>query len=149
MYKFIPKSVVSVIPVVVNNQSLNRCFDSFDNEDFVVNRYGHIRSDFAVLMESTNGVEMAKVLAKMQADFVSSSSRYDGMSFEEIVRSYKPRWCQMPGEVDRFEQYLIDNALDFYKKLKNDIDEETAEAIRKAEEKRAAETVESSAVVSE
>ena len=32
----------------------------------------------------------------------------------------RPRWCQLPGEVDRFEQYLIDNALEFYKNLRKD-----------------------------
>ena len=139
MYKFIPNKPVQLVVVEDNNQIVTRSYEKFDENSFVVNKFGHIRSDFAVLMESNSSAEMAKVLSRMQADFVSSSSRYDGMSFEEIVTSYKPRWCQMPGEVDRFEQYLIDNALDFYKKLKNDIDDDTKQAITDALDKKASE----------
>lgn len=106
-------------PVTIKNQVVKVAVDSVDG-DFVINKYGHIRSDFAVLAESNNTLEMARALEQMRASYEASSSQFDGMTFEQMVATVRPRWCQLPNEVDRFEQYLIDNALDFYKKLRAD-----------------------------
>lgn len=100
-------------------QPVVRAIDCNDG-DFVKNKYGHIRSDFAVLTETNDSVELAKALSQMQAMYAENSSQFDGMTFEQMVKAVRPRWCQLPGEVDRFEQYLIDEALDFYKKLRED-----------------------------
>ena len=120
MYKFISKySSTSSKPIVVKNQKQSRSLDVI-KEDFVINKFGHIRSDFAVLTDSCSNLEFAKALSQMQAQYDQSSSQFDGMTFEQMVSTVRPRWCQLPGEVDRFEQYLIDNALEFYKNLRKD-----------------------------
>ena len=122
---------------IVKNQPQIRAFDAIDG-DFVINAYGHIRSDFATLVDSNDANEMARALQSMQASFAENSHLYDGMTFEEIVKTIRPRWCQFPGEVDRFEQYLIDEALDFYKELrdasKNEDDYEEKPATLSAEQ---------------
>lgn len=106
-------------PVTIKNQVVKVAVDAVEG-DFVINKYGHIRSDFAVLAESNNTLEMARALEQMRASYEQSSSQYDGMNFEQMVATVRPRWCQLPNEVDRFEQYLIDNALEFYKTLRKD-----------------------------
>lgn len=118
MYKYIA-SCPSFKAEVVNNQPVKVAVDAVE-DSFVLNKYGHIRSDFAVLAESSSNLEMARALQQMQSMYEESSSQFDGMTFEEMVNAVRPRWCQLPNEVDRFEQYLIDNALDFYKKLRAD-----------------------------
>lgn len=131
MYKFIKKAISSASYLKSNNQPLVRAIDAV-SEDFVINKYGHIRSDFAVLTDTTSNLEFARALANMQAQYQSDSSQFDGMTFEQMVKAVRPRWCQLPGEVDRFEQYLIDQALDFYNKLRADeksmLEEEDAES---------------------
>lgn len=106
-------------PVTIKNQVVKVAVDAVEG-DFVINKYGHIRSDFAVLAESNNTLEMARALEQMKASYEASSSQFDGMTFEQMVATVRPRWCQLPNEVDRFEQYLIDNALEFYKTLRKD-----------------------------
>lgn len=119
MYKFKGNALHSAKSILVNNKPVVRAIDCVEGS-FMVNKYGHIRSDFAVLTETTSGLEFAKALQNMQNCFVENSSQFDGLTFEEMVALVRPRWCQLPGEVDRFEQYLIDNALEFYKNLRKD-----------------------------
>lgn len=95
-----------------------RVFDSFTDLGFEYNSEGFIRNDFSQLMERETQVGYMRALQAMQAYTEEHSN--EGKTFEEIVREVRPRWCQLNGEVDRFEQYLIDNALDFYKKLRDD-----------------------------
>lgn len=104
-------------PIKVGTQIIERVVDAVE-DSFVINKYGHIRSDFAVLTDTCEANEFASMLSKMQAAYQDNSSQFDGMTFEEMITSIRPRWCQLPGEQDRFEQYLIDNALDFYKRLR-------------------------------
>ena len=117
MYRFKSFSDSPHVYLEVNNQPVVRAIDAVEG-DFVINKFGHIRSDFAVLTETNSSAEMAKALMSMQSAYNDNSSQFDGMTFEQMVGVLRPRWCQLPGEVDRFEQYLIDNALDFYKSLR-------------------------------
>ena len=119
MYKFVNRVFNASPSIVVKNQKIERAIDCVE-DSFVLNKYGHIRSDFAILVETSSQLEYAKALQNMQVAYEESSSQFDGMTFEEMVKCVRPRWCQLPGEVDRFEQYLIDEALDFYKKLRAD-----------------------------
>lgn len=134
MYNF-KGSYNSSCPVLKDKtQPIVRAIDSNDG-DFVLNKYGHVRSDFAVLTDTNDSVELAKALANMQQMYNENSSQFDGLTFEQMVKAVRPRWCQLPGEVDRFEQYLIDEALDFYNKLRNEEvdvvnDEVSAEAAK-------------------
>lgn len=119
MYKFEQKSFSGSKSISINNQLVVRPIDCIE-DDVIINQFGHVRNDFAVLMDTSNGLEFARALSNMQAAYESNSSQFDGMTFEQMVSVVRPRWCQLPGEVDRFEQYLIDNALDFYKSLRED-----------------------------
>ena len=119
MYKFVSKCYNGSKSISVNNQTVVRAIDSIQ-DDVILNKFGHVRNDFAVLMDTSNGMEFARALSNMQAAYESNSSQFDGMTFEQMVSVVRPRWCQLPGEVDRFEQYLIDNALEFYKNLRKD-----------------------------
>lgn len=119
MYKFISKSYNGSKGIAVSNQTVIRAVDSIE-DDVVINKYGHVRNDFAILMDTSDGMEFARALANMQSAYEQNSSQFDGMTFEQMVSAVRPRWCQLPGEVDRFEQYLIDNALEFYKNLRQD-----------------------------
>ena len=122
MYKFKGKVSIGTSCFPINNQTVERAID-FVSGDFVINKFGHIRSDFAILTDTCNGAEMAKALNQMQQMYSDNSSQFDGMTFEQMVKAVRPRWCQLPGEVDRFEQYLIDEALDFYKQLRQDAED--------------------------
>lgn len=117
MYKFETSYVSPHFKLEENNCPVVRAIDAIEG-DYVINKYGHIRSDFAILTETNSQAEMAKALLSMQNSYNENSSQFDGMTFEQMVAVMRPRWCQLPGEVDRFEQYLIDNALDFYKQLR-------------------------------
>lgn len=98
--------------------SASRAFDSFSQLGYEFNDGGFIRNDISQLNERENSIGYMRALSQMQ-EYVEEHSN-EGKTFEEIVASVRPRWCQLNGEVDRFEQYCIDNALDFYKKLKDD-----------------------------
>lgn len=95
-----------------------RAFDSFSSQGYERNSSGFIRNDFSQLQERENELGMMRALSQMQ-EYVASHSN-EGKTFEEIVAAVRPRWCQLNGEVDRFEQYCIDNALEFYRNLKDE-----------------------------
>lgn len=95
-----------------------RAFDNAVSLGYEFNESGFIRNDFSQLQERENEVGYLRALSQMR-EYVEQNSN-EGKTFEQIVAAVRPRWCQLNGEVDRFEQYLIDNALDFYKKLRDD-----------------------------
>lgn len=95
----------------------NRAFDSFSSLGYEYNAAGFIRNDFSQLNERENELGFLRALSQMR-DYSELDSN-KGKTFEQIVSEIRPRWCQLPGEVDRFEQYCIDNALDYYKRLKD------------------------------
>lgn len=101
--------VASILP--------SRVFDSFKQLGYEYNSAGFIRNDFSQLQERENELGYLRALSAMQ-EYTAEHSN-EGKTFEEIVREVRPRWCQLNGEVDRFEQYVIDNALDYYRKLKD------------------------------
>lgn len=94
-----------------------RAFDSFSSMGYEYNAAGFIRNDFSQLNERENQIGFLRALSEMR-EFTEVDSN-KGKTFEQIVSEIRPRWCQLPGEVDRFEQYCIDNALDYYKRLKD------------------------------
>lgn len=94
------------------------------------NSSGFIRNDFSELMDSQDALSMSRALQKMN-EIASSEGDNSKKTFEEIVAMVRPRWCQSPAEMDRFEVYCIDNALETYSKLKN-LDDEQKEALAKA-----------------
>lgn len=94
------------------------------------NSSGFIRNDFSELMDSQDALSMSRALQKMQ-EYANNEPDNSKKTFEEIVAMVRPRWCQSPAEMDRFEVYCIDNALETYSKLKN-LDEEQKEALAKA-----------------
>lgn len=100
--------------------------------DYERNSYGFIRSDFAVLQDSEDALSMARTLQKLQ-EIQANEPDNSEKSFEDIVREIRPRWCQLPAEMDRFELFCIENALDTYSKLKK-LDDDEKEALRKAAE---------------
>lgn len=104
----------------------SRVFDSFTELGYEYNSAGFIRNDFSQLQERENELGFMRALSALQ-EYTENHSN-EGKTFEEIVREVRPRWCQLNGEVDRFEQYVIDNALDYYKKLKDSQTKEGAVA---------------------
>lgn len=104
----------SIFPRVLEK----RAFDTFSSQGYERNASGFIRNDFSQLQERENELGMMRALSQMQ-EYVAEHSN-EGKTFEEIVAAVRPRWCQLNGEVDRFEQYCIDNALEFYRKLKDE-----------------------------
>lgn len=96
---------------------VERAFDNLTSQGYTINDGGFIRNDFSELQARENEIGYLRALSQMQ-DYVAEHSN-EGKTFEEIIKEVRPRWCQLNGEVDRFEQYLIDNALEFYKKLRD------------------------------
>lgn len=135
----------SFIPVVPRISSVHKTFAQLPVEyikgDYERNIYGFIRSDFAVLQDSEDSLSMARTLQKMQEIAANEPDNSD-KSFEDIVREIRPRWCQLPAEMDRFELYCINNALDTYSKLKK-LDDEQKEALRQAAGKHESDLIES------
>ena len=106
----------SGMPFKVNKHVVVRAFDSSLVSDYTVNSCGYLRSDFSELNERNDSLSMARLLARLQE--VSEDDSNKGKSFEELLDMLRPRSCQTPAELDRFEQYCIDKALDFYNNLK-------------------------------
>lgn len=113
----------------ISNENKARSYKS-DMAEYTINACGFFRNDFAVLQESQNQLQMALALQRMQE--LSNGDSNKGKSFEEIVAMVRPRWCQSPAEMDRFEQYCIDNALELYKSLKKDTPDDVKEAVGSA-----------------
>ena len=95
----------------------SRRFDNFESQGYEYNQCGFIRNDFSQLQERENQLGFMRALAQMQ-EYVNVDTN-KGKTFEQIVSEIRPRWCQLNGEIDRFEQYCIDNAIQFYKDLKD------------------------------
>lgn len=115
----------------IDNDNLNsRILIDCPQGSYSRNSSGFIRNDFSELMDSQDALSMSRALQKMN-EIAASEEDNSKKSFEEIVSMVRPRWCQSPAEMDRFELYCIDNALDTYAKLKN-LDEEQKEALAKA-----------------
>lgn len=91
-----------------------RGIDALTAGDYVLNAAGFLRSDFSILNQTNDQLEMARVLARMQE--IQPEPNPD-RSFEDIVKELKPRWAQLPAELDRFEQYCIENSLEYYRKF--------------------------------
>lgn len=104
--------------------------------DYDRNSFGFIRSDFAMLAASQDAMSLQKALSKMQ-EFAATEVDNSDKSFEEICQQIIPRFVQSPAELDRFELYCIDNALDTYAKLKK-LDDEQKVAIAKAKQEEIA-----------
>lgn len=104
--------------------------------DYVLNEFGHIRNDFSQLVKTQDALGMQMALNQLQDKF--GDGLPEDMSFEEAVATIRPRFVQSPAELDKFELYLIDHATEFYKKMKKDIDDDTAKAIAEAEKKQQA-----------
>lgn len=117
MYKRTNNRDVCLVPISTGA----RAFDTFESQGYEMNECGFIRNDFSQLQERENTLGFYRALSAMQ-EYQEQHSN-EGKTFEQIVAEIRPRWCQLNGEVDRFEQYCIDNALDFYKKLKDASDE--------------------------
>lgn len=94
-----------------------RAFDSFDSQGYEFNHNGFIRNDFSQLQERENSVGFLRAVAQMQE--YANEDTNKGKTFEQIVAEIRPRWCQLNGEIDRFEQFCIDNAIQFYRELKD------------------------------
>ena len=102
------------------------------NGDYTRNSNGFIRNDFSVLMDAQDSLSLQRALDAMR-EYTAQNEDNSDKSFEEIVAAVRPRWCQSPAELDRFELYCIDNALDVYSKLKK-LDDEQKEALAHAKE---------------
>lgn len=126
MYKFNKPYQIAVNPVLVHGVRVKRVYEC-NQSDFALNSSGFIRNDFSTLVETEDRYMMSVVLSRMQE--LSNEKDNSNKSFEELVRAIRPRWCQSPAEMDRFEQYCIDNALEFYKKLKADTPDDVKEAV--------------------
>lgn len=111
MYK--SKFSLTVNPVSVKRRS----YDTSVVSDYVINEAGHIRSDFAVLNETNDALAMQKLLGRVMA--YSEVDVNKGKSLQQILSEIKPRVAETPAELDRFEKYCIDNALAFYRSLKD------------------------------
>lgn len=108
------------IGVLRRKVGVERVFDKLAASEYAVNVSGFLRSDFSTLSESQDALAMSRVLQRMQ-ELTNESPDNKNKSFDEIVKMVKPRWCQLPAEMDRFEQYCIENAIDFYKQFKENV----------------------------
>lgn len=127
MYKRIQNGSSIAQGVVVNKQRVIRVYDSQAGE-YSVNSHGFLRSDFSELNAREDAYRYAAALSRMQ-ELDAQSNLPENATLEDAVRLVRPRWCQSPAELDRFEQYCIDNALDFYNKLKSDTDPDVKQAV--------------------
>lgn len=133
-----PKTLVPgtkcVSAPIVNKVRKIRVYDSQSGE-YSVNSCGFLRSDFAELNSREDAYRYAAALSRMQ-ELDAQSNLPENCTLEDAVRIIRPRWCQSPAEMDRFEQYCIDNALDLYKRLKEKTDEDVAAAVAAAQTKQ-------------
>lgn len=109
MYK--SSFVSSSVPV----SSDRRVFDTSFLSDYAINESGHIRSDFAVLQEQNDSLANFRLLQRIE-EYGKIDVNKD-KTVEQILAEIKPRMVETPAERDRFEQYCLDRAIDFYKTL--------------------------------
>lgn len=114
-------------PIKKNGIRVIRVFDS-QSGLYSVNSNGFLRSDFAELNAREDNLSYAAALSRMR-ELDSSNNLPINATLEDAVRLVRPRWCQSPAELDRFEQYCIDNALDFYNKLKENTPDDVKKSV--------------------
>lgn len=88
-----------------------RVYQSFEAAGYMLNQFGNIASDFSLLSQQNDLQTMQRVLSRLQE--LPDEERV-GKSVRQMCAELRSRYCQTPAELDRFEQYCIDNALDFY-----------------------------------
>lgn len=97
--------------LVVNGVQVDRLgVASYSECGFEKNEFGLIRSDFASLVNSQSLLVMQQAAQRLQ-ELRAAQPNTENMSFDEIVASTMPRWCQSPRQRIEFEQYLIDRKL--------------------------------------
>lgn len=86
--------------------------------DYGINHCGFLRSDFAELQERQDSSSLARLLSRFVElkEQDSDSSLTDEQRFSML----RPRAFQTPAELDRFEQYCIDQGIEFARSLMND-----------------------------
>lgn len=123
-----PRCTITLVPKESNliDSATVRPIDTFESANYMLNSFGHIRNDFATLSDSQDELQFQRTLSRMQE--LHSEPTAKDASFDELVSTLRPRWCQTPAELDRFEQYVIDNELDFYKSVQSKQSESMATA---------------------
>ena len=79
--------------------------DKFAVAEFNKNDHGHVRGIVSALAHCQSLAEYEMIcrnLSQRPAQFGCT----DGMTFEQAIRTLKPRWCQMPSELNMFAQSL-------------------------------------------
>lgn len=113
--------------IKVNGQRMIRQYDHLTG-DYSVNDNGFLRNDFSELNARNDSYHMALALSRLR-EFKSQGNLPPNATLEDAVKLIRPRWCQSPAELDRFEVYLMDHALDLYKSLKSETPEDVKEAV--------------------
>lgn len=114
---------MGVTPLVMENghRTTIRAMETWKEAGFELNQFGHIRSDFATLVETQSVLVMqqaANRLRELKAIEPDNSKK----SFDEIIREIRPRWCQSPKEVLAFEDWLIAQNISGLEDVKADIE---------------------------
>lgn len=93
------------------NDALRRSYDLLAASDYGINECGFIRSDFAELNERNDAAGLARLLSRFQQ--ISADESYQNLTDEQKFALIRPRGMQTPAELDRFEQYCIDQGIEF------------------------------------
>lgn len=110
MYKFVRKCKQRNIAVINNVPQEFMLVDTFSQSGFELNEFGCIRSDFSQLVNSQSLLVMNQAANRLK-ELSAIEPDNTNKSFEEIVASVRPRWCQSPKQMMEFEKYLIDRRL--------------------------------------
>lgn len=131
--RFVFRPFVNGRSCYVNGVNTNhRAYESFEDAGFEFNEFGHIRSDFASLIESQSVLVMQQAANRLR-ELRSIQPDTSKMSFDEIVSTIRPRWVQSPKKIMEFEDYLLSKNIEGFESIKAEIEERRRS---EAEEKR-------------
>lgn len=133
--------VVSDIEVTVKRADLGKLskspritpVDQFASKEFNLNQFGHLRSAVSALAHCQSMAEyemIARNLSQRPAQFGCT----EGMKFSDAIRVLKPRWCQMPSELNMFADAL---ASDDYTRLQAEYDKNLEASLKRSEKSSA------------
>lgn len=104
-------------------QLSTRAYDSFEQCGFELNHHGTIMSDFAQLVNSQSLLVMQQAAHRLQ-EIKAVQPDTSQMSHEELVSMVRPRWCQSPLQMQRFDDYLIEHKIAGYEELLQHVEEQ-------------------------
>lgn len=135
--KYFPRNYSrSSCAIRCNGMLVNRAYTTNLDDTITFNQFGFLRSDFAVLNDMQDQISFEAAAKRLQ-ELQSMEPDNSKLSFDQIVEQIRPRWCQHPDDIIKFQQFLISRNIDLLNGKLDEIEDEE----RKAAEQHSAQQI--------